>query len=137
MRLSINAGIALAAAALGKAWLAMQCRHRQEMFDRYADGRPALRCSRCLRLRPNPLGVPRAAFHLTQPGGPITASANGIARYWAALDEPITDEALFDILPGRVNWQRRPTDDEPAAHAAAGANDHTVTVFPGRAAARC
>lgn len=128
MRLVIDAGLALlTAAVLGIIWMQMQCQHGQEMFDRYPDGRPALRCSRCLRLRPNPLGVPRAAYHLTQPGGPIAASATGIARYWATLDEPITDAELFDILPGRLNWKRHAADSDTAARVAADRSRSTLT----------
>lgn len=90
--------LAITAAAL------IPCRHPREMFDRFEDGRPALRCERCLRIRPNIL-VATPQYRLTQPGGPITmvrtharvSQTTGIERVWAELDHPITDLELFGV----------------------------------------
>jgi hypothetical protein len=85
-------------------WRMLQCDHPHEIFDRFPDGRPALRCARCLSLRPNILlGTPQ--YHRTQEGGarrqPRTVTTTGIERVWAELDEPITDEDLFPVEAGR------------------------------------
>ncbi|MGH9393655.1 MAG: hypothetical protein ACRD1E_05750 [Terriglobales bacterium] len=99
--------LAIAAATL------LPCRHPREMFDRFEDGRAALRCERCLRIRPNIL-VAEPQYKLTQPGGPITlirthaaaarqstgrstGQSTGIERIWAELDHPITDLELFGV----------------------------------------
>jgi hypothetical protein len=86
-------------------WRLLQCDHPHELFDRFPDGRPALRCARCQSLRPNILlGTPQ--YHRTQDGGPIRplpwrGVTTGIERVWAELDEPITDADLFPVEVGR------------------------------------
>ncbi len=85
-------------------WRLLQCDHPHEIFDRYPDGRPALRCARCLSLRPNILlGTPH--YHRTQEGGARRQArvvvTTGIERVWAELDEPITDADLFPLEVGR------------------------------------
>lgn len=110
--------ITLSAAGAALAWPAaslLRCQHRHEIFDRYPDGRPALRCERCLRLRPNILAAEQPSYHRTQAAAPPPAT--GIARTWAEIDAPlhqpapveapITDEDLFDLLPAGVLLERR------------------------------
>ena len=80
-------------------WTLTRCPHGSELYDRYPDGRPALRCMRCLRLRPNILMAAVPGYHLTQSGGPIARPETGIDRVWAELDHPITDAELFDLVP--------------------------------------
>ncbi|HEY7839056.1 MAG TPA: hypothetical protein VIC54_10705 [Terriglobales bacterium] len=82
------------------------CRHNRELFDRYPNGRPALRCANCLRMRPNVLQT-EPHYRLTQPGGPIARPETGIHRIWAELDHPITDAELFDAIPADVHLERR------------------------------
>ncbi len=84
-------------------WRLLVCEHPHELFDRYPDGRPALRCARCLSLRPNIL-LSTPHFHRTQEGGPqmrMVPATTGIERVWAELDEPITDADLFPLEVGR------------------------------------
>lgn len=77
------------------------CRHAHELFDRFPDGRPALRCRDCFQLRPSILANPTPQYRLTQPvPAPAHAAAlatTGIARAWAELDFPVTDADLFDL----------------------------------------
>ncbi|HET9784338.1 MAG TPA: hypothetical protein VFP94_05180 [Terriglobales bacterium] len=74
------------------------CRHAHELFDRYPDGRPALRCRDCFQLRPNILADATPQYRLTQPVAlPPLAHATGIQRAWGELDFPITDADLFDL----------------------------------------
>ncbi len=77
----------------------LRCRHPREMFDRYPDGRPALRCAECLRLRPNVMFSAAPQVRLTQVGGPVVSARQetGIERVWAELDHPITDLELFGV----------------------------------------
>ena len=77
----------------------LRCRHPREMFDRFPDGRPALRCSECLHLRANVLFATAPQYHRTQEGGPVAPSRRetGIERVWAELDHPITDLELFGV----------------------------------------
>ena len=83
-------------------WPLIRCRHPREMFDRYEDGRPGLRCQDCLHLRPNILYSAEPQVRLTQVGGPVRLAAparggTGIER-WAELDNrPITDLELFGV----------------------------------------
>jgi len=94
--LLVTAGVIAAAV-----WMVLfRCAHKREMFDRYPDGRAALRCQDCLRMRPNIL-VSAPQYRRTQAGGPINRPETGIERTWAVIDEPITDEELFDLAGSR------------------------------------
>ncbi|HEY8054485.1 MAG TPA: hypothetical protein VIE13_01095 [Terriglobales bacterium] len=78
------------------------CRHAHELFDRYPDGRPALRCRDCFQLRPNILADVTPQYRLTQPHALPHALhqvsfASGIDRAWSELDFPVTDADLFDL----------------------------------------
>lgn len=79
------------------AWSLVRCPHRHELFDRYPDGRPALRCQQCLQLRPNILGGAEPRYHSTQQALPQASLASGIERSVSDLDFPITDADLFDF----------------------------------------
>ena len=85
-----------------------RCRHSRELYDRYPDGRPALRCARCLRMRSNVMQS-EPHYRLTQPGGPMARPYTGIDRIWAELDHAITDAELFDTIPAGVHLERRAT----------------------------
>ncbi|MGH9475337.1 MAG: hypothetical protein ACRD1C_03280 [Terriglobales bacterium] len=79
------------------AWSVIRCPHRHELFDRYPDGRPALRCQQCLQLRPNILGDVTPRYRQTQQPLLHADVANGIKRTFGELDYPITDADLFDF----------------------------------------
>jgi hypothetical protein len=104
LQFAIAGLMVITVAGLG-GWRLLVCEHAHEIFDRYPDGRPALRCTRCLELRPNiMMGEPQ--FRRTQEGGPVRQTlvkgvATGIERVWKELDEPITDADLFPMEAGR------------------------------------
>lgn len=95
-------GILMPLAAMGAAAIPLlRCRHPRELFDRYPDGRPALRCERCLKMRPNILAEPMRQYRQTQAGGAIARPRTGIEKVLNELDRPITDFDLFGLKPTR------------------------------------
>jgi len=74
--------IAIPCIAVVLAW-ALRCPCTHELLDRDSNGLPLLRCSRCLRTRPNILGGAKPAYRQTQSGG-ITVTPTGIERELAA-----------------------------------------------------
>lgn len=93
--------MAIPVAAMGLAAVPLlRCRHPHEIFDRYPDGRSALRCDRCMHLRPNILAAAQPQFRRTQSGGPSSLPESGIDKVWSELDRPITDFDLFGLKAG-------------------------------------
>ncbi|MGH9486709.1 MAG: hypothetical protein ACRD04_03870 [Terriglobales bacterium] len=77
--LDICAAVIVSASVLGyMGWELVRCHHGHELFDRYPDGRAALRCQNCLQLRPNILGTPPPSYHQTQTALARTAFDSGI-----------------------------------------------------------
>ncbi|MGH9519608.1 MAG: hypothetical protein ACRD2D_08150 [Terriglobales bacterium] len=94
--------MAIPVAAMGLAAVPLlRCRHPHEIYDRYPDGRSALRCDHCLRLRPNILAAALPQYRRTQSGGAVGSPDSGIEKVWSDLDRPITDFDLFGLKAGQ------------------------------------
>jgi len=80
----------LAKFAMAATWL-LCCRHPHELRDRDADGLPILRCSRCLKVRPNILASPAPAYHRTQGPKGGEDGPTGIERHRGDVDASIAE----------------------------------------------
>jgi len=87
-------------------WWLLRCKHTHEMAD-HINGVAVLRCSRCLRLRPNILATTQPAYHLTAPKlvqvRPLTGIELEMRR--EAEMSAMVDGVLSD-LERRERWAR-------------------------------